>query len=70
MEKTVMKRDGRVVPFDRERITSAITKALKSVGGEDCTEKINNIAREVEDSVVGTAHRSTGKMNLICFILI
>lgn len=55
MEKTVMKRDGRVVPFDRERITSAITKALKSVGGEDCTEKINNIAREVEDSVVGTA---------------
>jgi len=31
----VMKRDGRFVPFDEERIANAIFKAAKSVGGTD-----------------------------------
>lgn len=31
----VMKRDGRFVPFDEERIASAIFKAARSVGGTD-----------------------------------
>lgn len=31
----VIKRDGRIVPFDVERITNAIYKAAKSVGGQD-----------------------------------
>jgi len=33
--KSVEKRDGRVVPFDQEKITEAIFKAARSVGGED-----------------------------------
>jgi len=31
----IIKRDGRVVPFDYERIANAIFKAAKAVGGED-----------------------------------
>ncbi|MFH1084736.1 MAG: ribonucleoside triphosphate reductase [Chloroflexota bacterium] len=31
----VRKRDGRVVPFDQEKITNAIFKAAQSVGGDD-----------------------------------
>jgi len=33
----IMKRDGRFVPFDQERIANAIFKAAKSVGGTDRT---------------------------------
>jgi ribonucleoside-triphosphate reductase len=35
MLEKVMKRDGRFVPFDQERIANAIFKAAKSVGGTD-----------------------------------
>lgn len=31
----IQKRDGRVLPFDREKITNAVFKAAKSVGGRD-----------------------------------
>ena len=31
----VRKRDGRIVPFDRERITNAIFKAAQAVGQDD-----------------------------------
>ncbi len=33
--KNVKKRDGRVVPFEQDKITEAIFKAAKAVGGED-----------------------------------
>ena len=33
--KLVRKRDGRVVPFDQEKITNAIFKAAQAVGGDD-----------------------------------
>jgi len=33
--ENVRKRDGRLVPFDQEKITEAIFKAARSVGGED-----------------------------------
>jgi ribonucleoside-triphosphate reductase len=36
--KLVRKRDGRLEPFDRERITNAIWKAAKAVGGKDREE--------------------------------
>jgi len=35
MFKTVRKRDGREVPFDETKITDAIFKAARAVGGED-----------------------------------
>ncbi len=34
----IKKRDGRIVDFDREKISEAIWKAARSVGGEDRTE--------------------------------
>ncbi|MBM7855230.1 ribonucleoside-triphosphate reductase [Desulfohalotomaculum tongense] len=35
MFKTIKKRDGREVPFDESKITEAIFKAARAVGGED-----------------------------------
>jgi len=35
VSRLVRKRDGRLVPFDREKITNAIFKAAQSVGGND-----------------------------------
>ncbi len=44
--KNVKKRDGRVVPFDKNKITEAIFKAAKAVGGED-----RYLAEDLADSV-------------------
>jgi len=40
----IIKRDGRVVEFDRQKITEAIWKAIKSVGGQDraLAERLSN----------------------------
>jgi len=35
MFKKILKRDGREVPFDETKITDAIFKAARAVGGED-----------------------------------
>ncbi|UCC91873.1 MAG: ribonucleoside triphosphate reductase, partial [Candidatus Aenigmatarchaeota archaeon] len=35
MIKSVRKRDGRIADFEKEKITNAIFKAAKAVGGED-----------------------------------
>ena len=43
MIKYVEKRDGRVVPFDKQRIVEAIYKAARAVGGRD---------RQLADEVV------------------
>ncbi|MBS4023688.1 MAG: anaerobic ribonucleoside-triphosphate reductase [Dethiobacter sp.] len=43
----IRKRDGRVVPFDSEKITEAIMKAAKSVGGQN-----RKIAEALTDQVV------------------
>ncbi|RLD99111.1 MAG: ribonucleoside triphosphate reductase [Aquificota bacterium] len=46
MEYLVRKRDGKIVPFDRERITNAIFKAAKAVGGSDRV-KAEDLANQV-----------------------
>ncbi|MGE5550561.1 MAG: anaerobic ribonucleoside-triphosphate reductase [Bacteroidota bacterium] len=45
--KSIRKRDGRVVPFDRGKIAAAIFKAAKAVGGED-----SQLAEELAEAVV------------------
>jgi ribonucleoside-triphosphate reductase len=45
--KYVRKRDGRLEPFDQERITNAIWKAAKAVGGKD-----RELAKKLSDQVV------------------
>jgi ribonucleoside-triphosphate reductase (formate) len=46
--KYIRKRDGRIVPFDPEKITEAIFKAAKAVGGAE-----REPAKSVSDSVIG-----------------
>jgi len=45
--KYVRKRDGKLEPFDQERITNAVWKAAKAVGGQDREQ-----AKRVSDQVV------------------
>jgi uridine kinase len=44
----VVKRDGRVVPFDRDKVTFAVLQAAVSVGGRD-----RGTAEKVADDVIG-----------------
>lgn len=47
----VVKRDGRIVNFDKEKIIKALEKAFKDIDGkitEDTTQKINVIATSIE----------------------
>ncbi len=46
MFKTVKKRDGRVAPYEKEKITQAIFNAAKSVGGSDL-----ELAKKLADRV-------------------
>jgi len=48
----IIKRDGRVVPFDKEKITFAILRAAVSVGGRD-----RDIAEGVAAQVVGILNK-------------
>jgi len=50
--KFVRKRDGRLESFDQERITNAIWKAAKAVGGTDFQQ-----ARRLSDQVAGELQR-------------
>ena len=49
---TIVKRDGQVVPYDRERITTAIFKAAASLGGTD-RHRAEALAAEVEGALAG-----------------
>jgi anaerobic ribonucleoside-triphosphate reductase len=56
----IKKRDGRMVPFQKEKITKAIFKAAQAVGGEDydlamaLTEKVVEIAQYVNEDQIAT----------------
>ncbi len=45
--KKIRKRDGRIVPFEKEKITNAIFKAAQAVGGRD-----RKLSSELADKVV------------------
>ncbi len=51
--KFVLKRDSKLEPFDQERITVAIWKAAKAVGGKDKEQ-----AKRISDEVVGPAKQA------------
>lgn len=57
----IRKRDGRIVPFDPEKITDAIFKAAQAVGGSDrdlavaLTNKVNkSLQKKVQNSLIPT----------------
>ena len=45
--KRVQKRDGRIVPFEAEKITFAVFKALRAIGHPD-----RKLAQEITDNVI------------------
>lgn len=49
----IVKRNGNVVAYDQDRITTAIFKAAASVGGSD-RAKAEELSRKVEQAVAGT----------------
>jgi anaerobic ribonucleoside-triphosphate reductase len=53
--KYVRKRDGRLAEFDTDRITNAIWKAAKAVGGKD-----RRIAKRLSEQVVGELEKHFG----------
>ena len=46
MLEFIRKRDGRLVPFEGEKINGAIAKAVQAVGGQDM-HKADQIGRQV-----------------------
>jgi len=54
--KFVRKRDGRLEPFDQERITNAIWKAAKAVGGKD-----HRLSERLSDQVVAELKKRFGE---------
>jgi anaerobic ribonucleoside-triphosphate reductase len=54
--KYVRKRDGRLDPFDSERITNAIWKAAKAIGGRD-----RELAKKLSDEVVTQLEKHFGE---------
>jgi anaerobic ribonucleoside-triphosphate reductase len=53
--KFVLKRDSKLEPFDQERITNAIWKAAKAVGGKD-----KELAKRLSDEVVVELNKQYG----------
>ncbi|MDI6846933.1 MAG: ribonucleoside triphosphate reductase [Candidatus Bathyarchaeia archaeon] len=54
--KYVRKRDGRLEPFDQKRITNAIWKAAKAVGGKD-----RKLSEKLSDQVVAELKKRFGE---------
>jgi ribonucleoside-triphosphate reductase len=54
--KFVRKRDGRLEPFDQERITNAVWKAAKAVGGKDREQ-----AKRISDQVMAELKNRFGE---------
>jgi ribonucleoside-triphosphate reductase len=60
----VKKRDGRVVDFSKEKITGAIYKAARSVGGEDY-ETAENLTERVISYVFKNNHSETPEVEFL-----
>src|SRR5208282_369400 len=54
--KQVRKRDGQLEPFDQDRITNAVWKAAKAVGGRD-----REHANRISDQVVAELEKRFGE---------
>ncbi len=57
MIKNIIKRDGRSVPFDIEKISQAIYKAAQAIGGNDY-EAAKELALQVCDYLENTEHQT------------
>jgi ribonucleoside-diphosphate reductase alpha chain len=48
--KTILKRDGRILPFDKEKLINAIYKAAESIGGKD-RKRAEELAKLVQGKI-------------------
>ena len=55
--RQIVKRDGRTVPFELDKISDAIFKAAQVLGGRD-REMSQNLAKEVQDYLLEVCHNS------------
>ncbi len=66
---TIIKRDGRAVPFDKRKIADAIQKALDASGAFQCREDVEHIADDVvakiEDGAIEGAPTVEGVQDLV-----
>ena len=51
MAETVVKRNGQIVPFDKEKISTAILKAMRYGSGVEKEKIANDIANEIESEL-------------------
>lgn len=66
MAETVVKRDGHVVPFNKDKISVAILKAMKYGSGIEKEKIANDIANEIEIELKDVAEVSISKIeNLV-----
>lgn len=56
MIKEIVKRDGRTVPFNKDKIVQAIFKAAKAIGGKD-----REVAEDLADQVVEYLEKELGE---------
>ncbi len=70
--KEIRKRDGRVVPFDPEKITDAIFKAAKAVGGSDRSiaenltgQVIKNLQQKVQNGVTPSVEEVQDEVEVV-----
>ena len=57
MIKEVQKRDGRIIPFNEEKITRAIYLAAKQVAQREGKEVDYNLAEQLSSQVIGSLNK-------------
>ena len=67
MANTVVKRDGHIVPFDKEKISTAILKAMKYGSGIEKEKIANDIANEIETELVNVQEVSISEIESLVY---
>lgn len=67
MANTVIKRDGNVVPFNKEKISTAILKAMKYGSGIEKEKIANDIADEIEAELKDTNEVSISDIETLVY---
>ncbi len=67
MADTVVKRDGHVVPFNKEKISTAILNAMKYGSGIEKEKIANDIASEIEVELRGVAQVSISEIESLVY---
>lgn len=67
MADTVVKRDGHIVPFNKEKISTAILKAMKYGSGIEKEKIANDIANEIETELENISEVAISKIEELVY---